>query len=284
MEETVFEYLIQGIGVAVLLSVVLCGAIRFGVGYYSGPAMAGLAIGLAFLGAYINLLDWPPWPPVSASQKVGYLVLAGLAVGGLLDGLKSLKPIRINRFALVVLPGLIVGWIGWRQITSFSVEGQLTLAVLWLAGGFIFVRLQAAAQYHNTGVAVVLVLAASVGISVIAFTGAAASQAQLAGLLAASVGGFLLWNWPTPRYAFNQAAVFASATALMSIATTVVLYTDAAKVAMVFIPGIFLVPAVLADKPLAKLPLTDKPALQALVIGGATLIPVALAVGLALIS
>jgi hypothetical protein len=279
MEELVFEFLINGIALALLLSVVLCGAIRFAAGTDAGPGLAGLAIGLAFLAAYVNVLDWPPWPPRSASQKVGYLVLISLVAGGLLDWFDNRLPEFINRPGPILLPAIIFGWIGWRQITSFDVEGLMALAALWLAGRFVFVRLQAASESGNACVAAVPVLAASVGISVIAFIGAAASQAQLAGLLAAAVGGFLVWNWPTPRFAFNHAAVFASATALMAISATIVLFTYADRLAMALILAVFLVPAVLADRLRAR-----TPALQSMAVGGLTLIPVALAVVLALIS
>jgi len=279
MEELVYEFLLSGIGVALLVSVLLCGAIRFGAGYDTGARLAGLAIGVAFLVAYINLFDWPTWPPRSASQKVGYLVLIGLVAGGVLDWLDKRPPEITGRLAPVLLPAIIFGWIGWREITSFDVEGLMILAVLWLAGRFVFVRLQDVGQNRNAAVGAVLVLAASVGISAIAFIGSAASQAQLAGLLAAAAGGFLVWNWPTPRFVFGQAAVFAAATALTAIATTIALYTDADRLAMGLILAVFLAPSVLAFKPLA-----GKPALQSLAVGGVTLLPVALAVAVALIS
>ena len=273
MEELVTEFLINGIGFALLLSVVLCGAIRFGLGPENGAKLAGAAIALAFLATYANLLDWPPFPPLSATQKIAYLVLFGLIIGLALD---LLKKRRLLRPALVLFPAVIIGWIGWRQLTSSNIEGVSIMAGLWLAGAFVFLRLQAVSENPNPHAAV-LVLAASVGAAIVSFLGAAASQAQLMGILAASVGGFLLWNWPTPRLAFSGAAIFGSGTALLAVATTIILYSDVSKLALLLIIPVFLAPAVLANNQIV-----NRPALRSLAIGGVTLIPVAIATAIAL--
>ena len=274
MEELVSEFLINGVGLALLVSVVMCGALRFGLGGENGARLAGAAIALAFLAAYANLLGWPALPPRSATQKVAYLVLIGLVVGLALDltGKQHLK-----RLAPVLFPAAIAGWIGWRQITSFDPEGLLTLAVLWLAGIFVLRRLQAAAgSRYPAGAG--LLLAASTGAALVAFIGAAASQAQLMGVLAAAAGGFLLWNWPTPRLTFNDAAVFGSGTALMAVCATLVLYSDASRISMLLILAVFLTPAALADKTMM-----NRPALASLALGALSLIPVAIAAAVAVL-
>jgi len=274
MDELVSEFLINGIGFALLSSVVLCGLIRFGLGNGIGVKLAGAAVALAFIATYVNLLGWPSFPPSSATQKVVFLVPLGLIIGLTLDVLNKQ---HLNRLTLIFFPAVVVGWIGWRQITAFNIDEMLIMAGLWLAGSIVFFRLKTVSEMH-TAFGAVLVLAASVGAAIVSFIGASASQAQLMGVLAASVGGFLLWNWPTPRLNFGAAAVFGSGTALMAVATTVVLYSDANLWSMLLIVPVFVAPAVLANNLIV-----NRPTLGPLAVGGITLIPVAIAVAIALI-
>lgn len=273
MEELPSQALLMGVALPLAAAMVLTGAIRFALGRTVGANLAAAAIGGTFLITYAALNGWPEFPPRSGSQILPYVVLFGLVLGTVID---LLRLPMLTRGLVYVWPAVIVGWIGWRQLNTLDVVPLLTLAALWLGGVIAMLGLDRPPGPATA--APVMLLAASVGAAVIAFVGAAASQAQFLGVLAAAIGGFLLWNWPVARFAFGSAAVMAGGGAFIAIAGVIVLFSEASQLAMVFILPVFL-----AGKAVRGTQIGTRPMLGPIVIGCIGLAPVVVAIGLAVI-
>ena len=206
------------------------------LGLLAGPSGAGAAIAAAFLVSYYLILGMPAFPPVSATQKIAYLALLGLALGVALD---IAGPRRwLGWSAIVLYPAAVVGWLGWTVLTSGG-TGLAALAILWIAGVLVFERL-----FALRGAAIAsptMLLAAAFGASLVAFIGAASSFSQLLAACTAGAGGFLLWNWPKVRFPFSAGAIFGGGGAFYAVAASSVLFSDSAKAASALILLVFAV-------------------------------------------
>ncbi len=239
-----------------------------------GPRAAGWAIAIAFLIAPLSILGWPPLPPRSSLQKIVYISIIGLVLGIAFDLLRERAPVRCVATAW---SAIIVVWLGWPQVIGVHVLDLLRLAVVWLAGIFVFSRLLT--ERANGIVAPTLVLVGGLGLSAVAFIGLAASLSQLAAAVAAATGGFLLWNWPKQRHVFAIAAVFGAATPLVAVAATTALFTRTNPLALTILLAVFI-----AGCARPKLPLKDSPAWESLVFGTVAALPVLVAVIVAVVA
>lgn len=98
-----------------------------------------------------------------------------------------------------------------------------------------------------------MLLFAAIGVSIVALLGASASIAQLAGTLAAAIGGFLLWNWPWARYPLGAAGVLGGGGVLLSLVLTLGLFSeDVSRPALGLLILIFLAPPLAARLPLGR--------------------------------
>lgn len=273
MEELLTEFVLKGIAFPLAAALVLTGVFRFAFGGARGPALAGAAIGAGFLGAFWLLKSWPPFPPAAATQKIAYLALGGVLLGAVLEGLRA--GATLGRLVAVLWPAAIVAWLAWRGISAGRPEALVTAAILWLAGAFVLERLNGAGA--SGAKSAVMLLAASIGASGVAFIGASASLAQLFGALAAATGGFLLWNWPVPRHPLSGAGLLGGGGAFVALLAATVLFTEASRLALVGILLVFLVPTLVSRSPLGGL--GERPAAGPVVVGLASAILVALALG-----
>jgi hypothetical protein len=258
----------MGIVLPVLLSFVLTGFIRFSLGQSRGHNFAVSAVGITYLVTYIVLFGWLPFPPIASGQKIAYLALFALIVGLLLD----LRPEArfYQRLVAIVWPGIVVGWLGWRQLSTLSSDVLLNSGLLWLAG--IFILLQLFRNRGPTPESSIIVLVAVSGASLVALFGASGSVGQQFGVVAAAMGGFILWNWPTPRFSFGALGAVGIGGTLMALATQTVLFTDASKIALAIILVVFLTP-LLTD----RFRFAERPALRVVVFGFVAAIPAILA-------
>lgn len=271
MDEIVSEALLMGVALPLGVALVLAGGIRFGLGRTTGALLASAAIGGAFLVAFSAVQGWPPFPPRSGTQKILYVVLAGLAAGVLID---LVRGHILTRILVFIWPAVIIGWIGWRQLMSLDPVALITITLLYAASVVALVGLQKPSGPSSNGP--VMLMAASVGAAIITFVGAAASAGQLFGIIAAASGGFLLWNWPTPRFRFDGAGVLGAGGGFVAIATTSILFTDANQLAMAFLVLVFLTSRVSTITKFGT-----RPALGPIVTGLVCLLPVIVAVAIA---
>ncbi|MGD9537036.1 MAG: hypothetical protein AB7P52_04700 [Alphaproteobacteria bacterium] len=268
--------LVQSVLIPVLGGFLLTGAIRFANGPSRGPLVAGASVALGFLIGYGLILNLPPLPPVSANQKLAYVVAAGLVLGFLLDFLR--RPPFWRELVYVAGTAAALYWIA-KPPSGADAWTLLGLIALWLAVLILGYRLE-------KGRAAVLVpcvqlLIAALGLGVIALFGRSASLAQLSFGLATALGGFMLWNWPVARYPFGAALLLGAGGALAATAYVLALYSETSLIAMAILLLCFFTEfaAKRVKLPAGKL----GEALRPIVLAGITLIPALAAVAVAYI-
>jgi hypothetical protein len=277
MQEIVIEALLKGVLVPLVVAFMAAGVIRFGLNGRFGKNLAAAAIAVGVLTGAAALNGWPSLPPIAASQKTVYLVLFGAVLGALMDLLA--RPAFLRRASILIWPPVIVGWIGWRQLTSLDPAALLGLALIAIAGMAIFRLL-----YDDGGsggaaapVAPVALIAASIGAAAVAFAGQTSSLSQSYGALAAAAGGYVLWNWPAPRYRFGAAGVLGAGGAFLALTTIMFRFSETNKWALAVVLLVFLCPAIVRMTPVAK-----SDAWAPVVTGITSAIPVAIAVAIAM--
>ena len=167
MQQIVIDALIGGIVVPLFVAIALVGAIRFGLADPIGRSLAAGAIAVGLLAGFAAMESWPPFPPVSASQKLVYLVSFGVVLGTLLDFIGN--PAAFRRISILLWPTIVVGWIGWRQIAALDAAAIVSLALIDLAGIVVLWRL-----YDEPGPAPnapVAIISASIGAAIVALIG-----------------------------------------------------------------------------------------------------------------
>ncbi len=255
MEELLTEFILRGVALPLVVSLVLTGVIHFALPGRRGLRMAGAAMGLAFLLSYGLIFGWSPFPPVSSAQRLPYLVLCGLLLGAWLDYIGAGR--GLMRLAALIWPALIIGWLSWRQLSSGGLDVIITAALLWLAGAFILILQDVAGQSgagEGGAKPHTALLIGTIGASGIAFLGSAATAAQAFGVLAAATGGFLLWNWPRARHPFGAAAVLGGTGTFVALAASLVLFSEASRAALGILILSFLSPRMIGLSPFANRP------------------------------
>ncbi len=231
--------LFQSVILPLAAGLLLVGVLRLLGGPMRGPTWAVVGAAAALAIAYFVIFGLPPFPPRASSQKMPYLIGAGVLVAAA-AGL--LRPAG-GRAAIPVLVWIALGvaWLAESKLKSGNVLPALVVLAAALAAGAGFARNAEAATESAA-----LVLVASFGLAGIAFLSRSASIAQGAGALAAATGAYLLWNWPRPRFAFGVAGVIGLAVPAILIAAQMGLYTRAEPVSL----------ALMVLTPFAALPLS----------------------------
>jgi hypothetical protein len=265
---------VQSALVPLAVSAIGAGLLRLVSGSTHGPAMAGAAIAFAYLAGYVLILGAPVvWPP-SAMQKVFFIAAAGAVFGLSLDLSREAR--QVTLLAAALAPALAMLWLGWPRILLVDWVDIGTLVVVAVAGALVLAELfSRQAEPAESGVKLLI---ASCALALIALVGASASYAQLAGVLAASVAGFLLWLWPAARFRFAASALFGGGLVFVALAGAVAIFSNAPKPALGLLLPIFFADRALGrfDTGINKLNHALKPLLLAVI----ALIPAIAAVGL----
>lgn len=228
-----------------LVVALLAGGLLLAIG---ARRVAVLGIVLGFLAAYVAIRGVPAFPPGSAEHRLVYLVLGGGVLGALFDGL---RPGRAVQWWLIGCAALVgVGWIAWPRVVGASAPVVIMAAGAVAWSMVILGRLEAAGERGT--VAPVMLLVAALGMAPLALDGASAAFAQLAGALAAAAGGFMLWNWPTPRMPFGRAGVLGGENALVLLGVSLAFHTSASVPALVMLGGVFFADAVAERVPVGR--------------------------------
>lgn len=263
---TLSNPIVQTAVVPLIVSFVAVGLLRVAGGAERGRLIAALAVGLGLLVAYWVIFGIPSFPPTGATRKMFYLIAAAALIGLVADVVRV--PVLASRL-LTVLAGIAaIAWIGGDKALGdpwpAGVVVLCLLVVLAIAGWHLVDKSE---QPTEPGVPLLVV---ALGLTIIAFLGNTASSAQLAGAIAAALGGFLIWNWPKPRFALGAGGLLPTLALLAALATQLALFTKIE--AYVLIPlGLGLFTGLAIPKPAAGV-------LRPIVLGVATALPVALAV------
>jgi hypothetical protein len=221
--------LFQTFFLPLLLAVLGMAAMRLG----PGERWAGLGAMLGLLGA----LAWFPgfdWPAHSRTQKLPWVVLAGIGVAVLVAVLATVRdpdgaqPVWTLLAAQATWAGA-VGWLASGQ------AGGPWLAGFALLGGAVLWRVvsgnsRAPRSANRLGLTVQAI--AALGLAVLAATGGSLLLAQLAGMLACTAAALAGWVWLRPAALKAGAAagqmIWPMALAWLSIAWAWVLAEPAA--------------------------------------------------------
>ena len=265
--------IVQSFVVPLLVALAATGLLRLLGGQPRGAAIAGLGAGLGALAGCWAIFGIPSFPPAGSTNKLFYVIAIAAALGLLADILAA------PRIATRVLAGLsgpaAILWIG----------GAKAIAEPWPAGFVVVVAIliTAAAGWRLAGRADkpaeggVMLLVAALALSISALLGNTASSAQLAGATAAALGGFLLWNWPKPRFQLGSGVVMPVLAVLAAMAVQVALFTKIESYAL--IPLAFVLFANYATQRLSLGTGKSAPALTPIVLGLIAAIPAAVTVG-----
>ena len=277
MSEFFANPLVQSVLVPVVGGFLLTAAIRIANGASKGPLVAGASVALGFLIGYGLVVGLPPLPPVSAQQKLAYVVAAGLVLGFLLDFFR--RPPLYREVLYIVGTAAALYWMAQPRIAGGNAWTYLALIALWLGVLILGHRLE---RSRSAGIEpAIKLLVAALGLGVIALFGRSASQAQLAFGLATALGGFMLWNWPVNRYPFGATLLLGAGGALAGMAIVLALYseTSPAALAILLLCCFADVAAKRVKLPASKL----GEALRPIVLAGIALIPALTAIAVAYI-
>ena len=193
-----------------------------------GPAVASVVLPMIFLASYVlTYQQVPDFPPIGATNKIFYIALAAALVGFALDLLPRLA--NYGKLLAVLMPLLIVAWIGFPRFAKPDIELIATALGLWLGGIALLWRLEIVATTpadRNGGsiVGTVMLMALMVAFAPVALLGGSSnvmsSLAAVAGLAAVA-----FWELIRPRGAFGASAVFGIGGGLLAIIDTVTLIT-----------------------------------------------------------
>lgn len=217
-----------------VISTILAGIIWFSLKGLRGN-FAIIVVTVAILIAYWLAFSWPPFPPRSSGQKLGYLFLIS-ALATLLFGRfgKTGRTASIGNLA-IVLAGII--WLASSKIS----QGQfISVGLVGIAAAAAVFGLSSKRNRDvDTGVAI---LVAGFALAAVAFLAPSASIAQLSLAICASLGGFLIWNWPKLRMNFLPAGITAVALPLIWLASQASLYSRANDWALAVLPLVAFAP------------------------------------------
>ncbi len=221
--------IVQSIVVPLVVALVATGLLRLLGGQRRGAAIAGLGAGLGALAGCWAIFGIPSFPPAGSTNKLFYVIAIASTLGLVID-LLALPQIAAKVLAALSGPAGIA-WIG----------GAKALAEPWPAGFIVVVSMLVTAgagwrlanHPDKPADGGVMLLVAALAMSISALLGNTASSAQLAGATAAALGGFLLRNWPKPRFRLGCGILMPVLAVLAAMAVQIALFTKIEAYALI---------------------------------------------------
>ena len=206
-----------------------------------------------FLAAYLALVGWPDALPRTATQKLGYIAVAGLIAGVALDlAGRSGSGLR----GIFILPAAAVLWIVGPQAMRYAEDSARGLAD-WMPL-LVAAVLACAVLWHvmkrESGLRdgrLAQVIAACLGLGGVCIIGSAASLGLLAIAAAAAGAGIAVWNLGRRRVSPGAGLVLALGAVFAGLAVQAALFTTAEPVALLLLLACFLTDAVPMLRPMA---------------------------------
>ncbi|MBY6265160.1 hypothetical protein EI613_25055 [Azospirillum sp. 412522] len=204
----------------------LVGLILVGVLHLLRRPLAAAGIAAGFLVVFALVVGLPALPPPSSMGKLFWSSAAGLLLGVAADtaGVRG-------RAASALLAVWLAASLLWIALPALDSTAAVVSFVI-LLGAAAWVAFGRGSETHGlegggsptAPAASLLALALAVGGT--ALIGSSASIAQMALALAASAGGFLLWNWPVERHGWGLSGQVATGIAVL-LAGVLTLFTQA---------------------------------------------------------
>jgi hypothetical protein len=223
-----------------LLGLVLSGFVRI----FRCSAVASIVLPIVYLCSYVvTYQQVPPFPPVGSTNKIFYIALAAMLAGLALDLLPRTAIYR--RLLAVIMPLLIVGWIGFPRFAKPEIELIATALGLWLGGVALLWRLDTVATdppERNGGsiVGTAMLMALLLAFAPVALLGGSSTSLMLCLAAVAGLAAAALWEIFVPRGAFGASAVFGVGGGLLAMIDTVTLITR--EIDLVALALILLIP------------------------------------------
>jgi hypothetical protein len=192
-------------------------------------AIASTVLPTIFLTSYVlTYQQVPTFPPLGSTNKIFYIALAAALIGLVLDMLPRTADYR--RLLAVIMPPLIVGWIGVPRFAKPDVELIATILGLWLGGIVLLWRLDTVARSpaeRNGGsiVAIAMLMALLLAFAPVALLGGSSTSLMLCLAAVAGFAAVALWELFVPKGAFGASAVFGVGCGLLAMIDTVTLIT-----------------------------------------------------------
>ena len=208
-----------------LLGLVLSGLARV----VPGSTIASAVLPIIFLASYVlTYQQVPDFPPIGSTNKIFYIALGAALVGLALDLLP--RTANYRKLLAVIMPLLIVGWIGFPRFAALDVELMATVLGLWLGGIALLWRLETVATTpaeRNGGsiVGTAMLMALLLAFAPVALLGGSSTSLMLCLAAVAGLAAAALWELVVPRGAFGASAVFGVGCGLLAMIDTVTLIT-----------------------------------------------------------
>jgi len=208
-----------------LLGLVLSGLARV----VPASTIASAVLPIIFLASYIiTYQQVPSFPPIGSTNKIFYIALVAALVGLALDLLP--RTANYRKLLAVVMPLVIVGWIGFPRFAALDVELMATVLGLWLGGtallwGLETVATTPAERSGGSIVGTAMLMALLLAFAPIAFLGGSSTSLMLCLAAVAGLAAAALWELVVPRGAFSASAVFGVGCGLLAMIDTVTLIT-----------------------------------------------------------
>lgn len=235
MSELLQDPFVQSSVLPLLVGLILVGALHL---LRRPLAAAGIAAG--FLVVFAMVIGLPALPPPSSMGKLFWASGAGLLLGVVADA----AGIR-GRIASAVLAVWLAASLLWIALPALDSAAAIVSFVV-LLGTAAWVAFARGSQTHGdegpgdespmAPASTLLALALAVGGT--ALIGSSASIAQMALALAASAGGFLLWNWPVERHGWGLSGRVATGIAVLLAAVLALFTQTQAAVLLLALPAL----------------------------------------------
>ena len=183
----------------------------------------GMAAGI--LAGYLVILDLPPFPPRSSSQKWFYIVLLTIPTSIVVN-----KNRTVTKILCWLLAVFVVGWLASPILTWRNPSVLLTVLVLILISLTTFKQFGTISKYRFHGF--LILIFGAVGVSIASGLGESASVAQLALAVATATAGACFASWRNFNFRFNQSAMYIGMVPLLALVSQLVLFGGASIFAM----------------------------------------------------
>lgn len=217
------------------LATVLTGVLRLTTAGQRSRRIAAGAIGLALILAHGFTFGAPVWPASSGTEKLALLFVLLLVGGIVLDVIPAGRILAAAAACFAVLA--VTLWLAWPQLIRWE-SGLIPQLALISLLGLACLAMLGKAPATGTNRPAMLVIAA-LAIAGASFNAGSLVLMQVALALAAALGGFTLWNWPSVHMPFYAAGVAVGGIGCFALALLLVLLTEIRPWALLPLPLVF---------------------------------------------